>query len=184
MIYSDQSDHMQKRTKGEETSVITLASSPNSKEIVFTRSNSVSYPIQTLNSQWVMTVGYVDGFSPPWFTYAIVAVVTSSFLFSLMLLTILVEKHQHKSLLYKMMPKKAVRNLNKGKTVVEKFNMVTIFFSDIVGFTTLAGSMRPVEVMKMLNDLYVEFDKLVEKHNLYKVETIGDAYMVLGGAPN
>ena len=38
--------------------------------------------------------------------------------------------------------------------------------------------------MSMLNQLYIEFDKLVEKHNVYKVETIGDAYMVLGGAPN
>ena len=38
--------------------------------------------------------------------------------------------------------------------------------------------------MSMLNQLYVKFDKLVEKHNVYKVETIGDAYMVLGGAPN
>ena len=47
-----------------------------------------------------------------------------------------------------------------------------------------AGEMRPVEVMKMLNALYVEFDKLVERHNCYKVETIGDAYMVVGGCPD
>ena len=125
--------------------------------------------------------------------------------------------------------------------MIERYPNVTIFFSDIVGFTTLAGEMTPVdvcvcvcvcvclcthihmcagnsihvlapshithiyiyththththnthtqhthtqvEVMSMLNQLYVEFDKLVEKHKVYKVETIGDAYMVLGGAPN
>jgi class 3 adenylate cyclase len=47
---------------------------------------------------------------------------------------------------------------------------VTIFFSDIVGFTNMAGQMRPVQVMKLLNELYTEFDKLVAKHKVYKVE--------------
>ena len=171
MIFSD--DHIIPTGEDGDDSVVVLASSPNAGDMVFTYSNSISYPVQTLNSQWIMTVGYENGFGPPWFVYAIVAVFAASFLFSLMLLIILIEKHQHKTLLFKMMPEKAVKKLNRGKTVVEKFNMVTIFFSDIVGFTTLAGSMRPVEVMKMLNDLYLEFDKLVEKHKLYKVETIG-----------
>ena len=94
---------------------------------------------------------------------------------------ILVEKHQHKELLYKMMPLNAIKKLNRGQTVVEKYNLVTIFFSDIVDFTNMSGKMRPIEIMRMLNALYVKFDKLVEKHNLYKVETIGDAYMVVGG---
>ena len=51
--------------------------------------------------------------------------------------------------------------------------IVTIFFSDIVGFTTMAGEMTPIEVMRMLNELYLGFDKLVENHGVYKVETIG-----------
>ena len=51
--------------------------------------------------------------------------------------------------------------------------IVTIFFSDIVGFTTMCGEMRPVQVMRMLNELYTELDKLVAKHKIYKVETIG-----------
>jgi class 3 adenylate cyclase len=82
------------------------------------------------------------------------------------------------------MPKKAIKKLHRGQTVLEKYNLVTIFFSDIVGFTTMCGEMRPVQVMKMLNELYTELDKLVAKHKIYKVETIGDAYMVVGGAPD
>ena len=104
----------------------------------------------------------------------------TAFLFAL----ILIAKEEHERLLYKMMPAKAIHKLKKNQTVIERYEMVTIFFSDIVGFTTMVGDMTPIDVMVMLNQLYTEFDKLVEKHNLYKVETIGDAYMVIGGAPN
>ena len=71
------------------------------------------------------------------------------------------------------MPKKAIKKLHRGQTVLEKYNLVTIFFSDIVGFTTMCGEMRPIQVMRMLNELYTELDKLVAKHKVYKVETIG-----------
>lgn len=85
----------------------------------------------------------------------------------------LIERKLHKILLYKIMPTDAIQKLNRGQTVIERFNIVTIFFSDIVGFTSLCGEMRPVQVMKMLNELYMQFDKIVEKHGVYKVETIG-----------
>jgi len=86
---------------------------------------------------------------------------------------VLVERQLHKLLLYKIMPESAVHKLNMNETVVEHYNIVTIFFSDIVGFTSIAGDMRPIQVMKMLNELYVEFDKVSEKYGVYKVETIG-----------
>ena len=70
------------------------------------------------------------------------------------------------------MPKRAIKKLQRGQTVLEKFNLVTIFFSDIVGYTSMASKMRPLQVMAMLNELYTEFDKLVEKHKVYKVEVI------------
>lgn len=82
------------------------------------------------------------------------------------------------------MPANIIQKLNKNETVVERYRLVSVFFSDIVGFTSLAGEMSPLQVMRMLNELYSEFDKIVEKHGVYKVETIGDAYMVVGGAPD
>ena len=59
----------------------------------------------------------------------------------------------------------------------ETHNNVTIFFSDIVRFTDISRALPPVKVMKMLDRLYLKFDALANKHEIFKVETIGDAWM-------
>ena len=129
-------------------------------------------------------MGTVGGWGPPWYNAAVAAVVLGSLLLAFLTASTLVERQLHRNLVNKMLPRKAIAKLHRGQTVLEKYNLVTIFFSDIVGFTSMAGSMRPIQVMKILNELYTELDKLIEKHQVYKVETIGDAYMVVGGAPD
>jgi class 3 adenylate cyclase len=70
---------------------------------------------------------------------------------------------------------------DKVGAMAQHYSQVTVFFADIVGFTNMSSHSTPADIMIMLNRLFTLFDDICDNHNIYKVETIGDAYMCVAG---
>jgi class 3 adenylate cyclase len=129
-------------------------------------------------------IGTVDVARPDWEVPLIIGGVVLGIVLAAALAAMLIEKECHQTLLRSMLPVKTLPYVERGLNFCEQFQTVTILFSDIVSYTNMAAQMDPMAVVNMLNELYFMYDRLVEKHNVYKVETIGDAFMCAGGVPD
>ncbi|CAE8676783.1 unnamed protein product, partial [Polarella glacialis] len=84
------------------------------------------------------------------------------------------------SLMYDIFPEHVADALTREEKIEPEHKaLVTIFFSDIIGFTEIASSLEPIQISSMLDNLYSGFDLLSRRMNVFKVETIGDAYMAV-----
>ena len=103
-------------------------------------------------------------------------------------LALLEERATSERLLNNFLPSKIAKilreNGNKPPMVAERFEHVTVIFCDIVNFTPMSEKLSPEKLVAVLNQLFTQFDILIEKYGLEKIKTIGDAYMVAGGVPN
>ncbi len=93
-----------------------------------------------------------------------------------------VERDKAEAFLYQMLPRQVAQEVKRGLSgIANKFTDVTILYSDIKGFTKFSASSSPEQVVQLLSRLFSQFDLLTDKLHVYKVQTIGDAYVLVGG---
>jgi len=91
---------------------------------------------------------------------------------------------ENRRLLLNVLPEAIADKLkNQEGILAERFDDVSVLFTDIVGFTPLSARLSPTELLELLNRIFSEFDDLAASRGLEKIKTIGDAYMVAGGLP-
>jgi adenylate cyclase len=95
------------------------------------------------------------------------------------------EYQRSESLLANILPASIAARLKDParNTIADKYDDASILFADIAGYTKRASDTPPGELVRFLDRLYTNFDRLVDKHGLEKIKTSGDSYMVVSGVP-
>lgn len=87
-------------------------------------------------------------------------------------------------LLLNILPAEVAEELKaKGSAEARLIDMVTVLFTDIIGFTEIASTMGPGELVNEINSCFSAFDRIIQEHGIEKIKTIGDSYMAAGGLP-
>ncbi len=94
------------------------------------------------------------------------------------------EKNRSESLLLNILPDATAVELKKnGKVEAKRFESVTVMFADFKGFTEFSHELTPEYLVKSVDYYFSGFDRIMDKYELEKIKTIGDAYMCAGGLP-
>lgn len=143
-------------------------------------------------------IGFVGGIFEGQLKLAINLPINNFILLSTMILVLfgayIIEKYsrinflqnkENEALLLNILPKEIadIKKQDEKKIIANSYENATVLFSDIVGFTKFSSSQKPERIVSLLNDLFYEFDELTVKHNIEKIKTIGDGYMLASGIP-
>lgn len=94
------------------------------------------------------------------------------------------EKEKSDELLLNILPQKVADDLKEfGHSDPQSFPEVSVFFSDIVGFTTLSRDLEPRLLIEELSDIFTNFDMIIDRYDCQRIKTIGDAYLCVSGMP-
>ena len=92
------------------------------------------------------------------------------------------EKNRSEKLLRNILPEETALELKqKGKVKAQKFESVTVLFTDFKDFTHSSSNLTPENLVRSVDFYFSKFDEVMDKHGLEKIKTMGDAYMCAGG---
>jgi guanylate cyclase len=100
------------------------------------------------------------------------------------MLSLKVEQARSEKLLLNILPAPiAARLKDNDMRIADHYDSVTVMFADLINFTHMSEKMPPTQLIDLLSQVFLRFDQLAEKYQVEKIKTIGDAYMVVSGAP-
>ena len=92
------------------------------------------------------------------------------------------EKEKSDKLLNNVLPKYVIEDLKRtGTSPPRKLDLISVMFTDFVGFTNISKQISPEKLINELNELFTKFDEITEKFGSERIKTIGDAYMCVSG---
>lgn len=94
------------------------------------------------------------------------------------------ERKKSESLLLNILPASVAEELkNIGHVSPRHYQLATVLFADLVGFTVLDKTLKPGDMLSELSYIFTGFDLILERNHLEKIKTIGDGYLAVGGIP-
>lgn len=100
------------------------------------------------------------------------------------MLSLEIEQARSEKLLLNILPAPIAERLKANDMrIADYYDSVTVMFADLVNFTQMSEKMSPTQLVDLLSQVFLKFDQLAEKYQVEKIKTIGDAYMVVSGAP-
>ncbi|MEZ4451872.1 MAG: adenylate/guanylate cyclase domain-containing protein [Nannocystaceae bacterium] len=156
-----------------------LKADPRSADVPVIFLSALHEPLDKVQA---FTAGGVDYVTKPFNVDEVLARIRTHLELRRLQVEVEAERAKSDALLHRVLPPVVAAALRDGQPFAARdFDRATVLFADVVGFTAIAAASRPLQVFELLHRLYTAFDRACERHGVYKVETTGDSYMIVGG---